>query len=155
MAYDHLMARSDAVVDVFQKTMNTIHKTLVTVSGGRIGNTIANMPVVKVTTIGRTSGEPRTVMLTAPIREDDRYVLVASKGGDDRDPDWYRNLVANPEITLEPVGGDGPITLTARTASGDEKAELWPRIVAAYEGYAEYEDKTERDIPVVICEPSN
>ena len=136
------------------KTMNTVHKSLLTLSGGRLGSTLGNMPVVKVTTTGRTSGAPRTVMLTTPIQDDGRYILVASKGGDDRDPDWYRNLVAHPEITLEPADGDGPTFLVARTADADEKAELWPRIVDAYKGYAGYEDKTDRDIPVVICEPA-
>ncbi len=92
-------------------------------------------------------------MLATPIQENGRYVLVASKGGDDRHPDWYRNLVANPEITLEPINGDGPVILTARTATADEKAELWPRIASGTKGYAAYEKKTSREIPVVICEP--
>ena len=147
------MALTDTLKDAQMKTMNAIHNAVLTASGGRLGNTLGNMPVVKVTTTGRKSGEPRTVMLTTPIQEDGRFILVASKGGDDRDPDWYRNLVANPEITLEPADGDGPITLTARTANSKEKAELWPRIVAAYKGYAGYKEKTDREIPVVICEP--
>lgn len=140
--------------DLLSKTVNAVHKTLIAVSGGRIGNQMGSIPVVKLTTIGRTSGQARTVMLTAPIHGDGRYVLVASKGGDDRDPDWYRNLVANPSITLEPIGGNGPLDLVARTATADEKAELWPRITTAAEGYAAYKEKTDRDIPVVICEPA-
>ncbi len=148
------MALTDTLKDLQLKTMNAVHSTVLTLSGGRLGTTLGDMPVVRVTTTGRTSGEPRTVMLTTPIQEDGRFILVASKGGDDRDPDWYRNLVANPEIILDPVGGDGALTLTARTASMEEKAELWPRIVAAYKGYAGYADKTSRDIPVVICEPA-
>ena len=139
--------------DLLAKTVNAVHKTLVAVSGGRLGNEMGNLPVVKLTTTGRKSGQPRTVMLTAPIHGDGRYVLVASKGGDDRHPDWYRNLVANPDVTLERVGGNGPFALTARTATAEEKAELWPNIASAAEGYAAYEAKTDRDIPVVICEP--
>ena len=92
-------------------------------------------------------------MLTAPVQYEDIYVFVASKGGDDRDPDWYRNMVANPEFTVEPVDGSGPINLIARVASAEEKAELWPQIVAAYRGYDGYQEKTDRDIPVVIAEP--
>ena len=138
--------------DLLSKTVNAIHKTLVAASGGRLGKKMGSLPVVKLTTTGRKSGKPRTVMLTAPIHGDGRYVLVASKGGDDRDPDWYRNLVANPDITLEPIGGNGPIALTARTATADEKAELWPRIASTAEGYSAYKEKTDRDIPVVICE---
>ena len=133
--------------------MNFVHRTLLNLSGGKIGNTLGDMPVYKVTTTGRTSGQPRTVMLTAPIQNDDTYVFVASKAGDDRDPDWYRNLVANPEIILEPVDGNGPMELVARTASTEEKAELWPQIVATYKGYGGYQSRTDRDIPIVIAEP--
>ncbi len=139
--------------DLLAKTANAAHKTLLAVSGGRLGKTAGKLPVVKLTTVGRKSGRQRTVMLTAPIHGDGRYVLVASKGGDDRDPDWYHNLVANPAITLEPIGGDGPISLTARTATGDEKAELWSKIATGTRGYAAYKERTSRDIPVVICEP--
>lgn len=138
--------------DFKMKAINVVHGGIVAVSGGRIGTELATMPVVKVTTIGRTSGKPRTVILTTPIHEDGRYVLVASKGGDDRHPDWYRNLAANPEITLDLLNGKAPIALTARTASAEEKAKLWPTIEQAYNGYTAYQDKTDRDIPVVICE---
>lgn len=141
--------------DLFAKTVNRVHKTLIAVSGGRIGGQMKDLPVLKLTTTGRTSGRPRTVMLTAPVHGDGRYVLVASKGGDDRNPDWYRNLVANPAVTLEPVGGDGPLDFVARTATAEEKAELWPRIApTGGGGYAAYRAKTSRDIPIVICEPA-
>lgn len=146
------MSVANASRDLLSKTVNAVHKTIVIVSGGRLGKTAANLPVVKVTTTGRKSGQPRTVMLATPIHGDGRYVIVASKGGDDRHPDWYRNLVANPEITLEPIGSNTPMTLTARTATAEEKAELWPKIATGTKGYAAYEKKTDRDIPVVICE---
>ena len=148
------MAIGETLKDLQLKTMNAVHKTLLKVSGGRLGKTIGKMPVVKVTTTGRRSGEPRTVMLATPIHEDDNYILVASKGGDDRDPDWYQNMVANPEFTLEPIDGRGPQRFTARTASPEERAELWPRIVAVYKGYGSYQGKADRDIPVVIAEPA-
>ena len=90
-------------------------------------------------------------MLTAPIHGGGRYVLVASKGGDDRHPDWYRNLVAEPEVELTVEGET--MSFIARTATEVEKAEMWPQIVAAYKGYGGYQKKTDRDIPVVICEP--
>jgi deazaflavin-dependent oxidoreductase (nitroreductase family) len=147
----HIVA---AIKDTQMKAMNTVHRTVIALSGGRIGGTIGTMPVYKLTTTGRSSGRPRTVMLTVPVQDDDRYVFVASKGGDDRDPDWYRNLVANPEITVEAVDGGGPMAMVARTASAEEKAELWPRIVEAYKGYAGYQKSTDRDIPVVIAEPA-
>ena len=148
------MGLPDAIKDLQMQTMNFVHRSLLTVSGGRIGRTMGNMPVYKVTTTGRTSGQPRTVMLTAPVRDGDTFVFVASKGGDDRDPDWYRNMVANPEFTIEPTDGSSPTTLVARTASAEEKAELWPRIISAYKGYGGYQRKTDRDIPVVVAEPA-
>lgn len=143
----------DTIKDTQMKTMNTVHRAVIALSGGRLGGTIGKMPVYKLTTTGRTSGQPRTVMLTVPVQDDDRYIFVASKGGDDRDPDWYRNLVANPEITVEGIDGGQPMPMAARTASAEEKAELWPRIVEAYKGYAGYQKGTDRDIPVVIAEP--
>lgn len=147
------MGLRDSVTDIGHKVMRNTHATMVRISGGRIGRTISGMPVVKVTTTGRSSGRPRTVMLTAPVHEEGRYVLVASKAGDDRDPDWYRNMVATPEFALETMAGES-VQLVARTATADEKAELWPRIVDAYGGYDGYREKTDRDIPVVIAEPA-
>ncbi|MGY2061237.1 nitroreductase/quinone reductase family protein, partial [Nocardia gipuzkoensis] len=71
--------------------------------------------------------------------------------GDDRDPEWYRNLVATPEVELTIDGVTSP--WIARTANAEEKADLWPKIVKAYHGFAVYQTRTDRDIPVVICEP--
>jgi deazaflavin-dependent oxidoreductase (nitroreductase family) len=89
--------------------------------------------------------------VTARSRAHDRVVLVASKGGDDRDPDWYRNLLAHPEIELTMARLRRP--MRARRASPAEKAELWPQVVAAHSGYAGYQRRTGSDIPLVICEP--
>jgi deazaflavin-dependent oxidoreductase (nitroreductase family) len=145
------MAATHTFVDLFMKGMHGVHKTVLTLSGGRLLNRVGSMQVVELYTIGRSSGKRRSTMLTAPIHDDGTYVLVASKGGDDRDPDWYRNLVANPEIELTVDGVT--LELTARVASHEEKAEMWPRIVEAYKGYAGYQKKTDRNIPVVVCEP--
>jgi deazaflavin-dependent oxidoreductase (nitroreductase family) len=145
------VAAKHTLTDLQMKAMNAVHRTMLTMSGGRLGNTVGSMPVVELHTTGRTSGKRRSTMLTTPIRDDGTFVLVASKGGDDRDPDWYRNLVADPEIELTVDGAT--IALTARVASDEEKAELWPRIVKAYKGYAGYQRRTDRNIPVVICEP--
>lgn len=144
----------DTIKDIQMRTMNTVHRTVIALSGGKLGSSIGKMPVYRLTTTGRRSGQPRTVLLTVPVQRDDSYVFVASKGGDDRHPDWYRNLVANPEVTVEAVDGGEAMTLTARTASVEEKAELWPEIVEAYKGYQGYQEGTDRDIPVVIAEPS-
>jgi deazaflavin-dependent oxidoreductase (nitroreductase family) len=145
------MGLRESLTDVQMKAMNQVHRGLLTVSGGRVGGSFGSMPVVELHTIGRTSGKRRSTMLTAPVHSDERYVLVASKGGDDRHPQWYLNLVANPEVELTVSGTTIP--MSAHTATEDEKAELWPQIVVAYRGYAGYQRKTERDIPVVICEP--
>ena len=80
------------------------------------------MAAVELHTIGRKSGQRRSVMLTAPVREPGRVVLVASKGGDDRHPEWYLNLVADPDVELTIDGSTKP--MTARTAAGAERAEL-------------------------------
>jgi len=133
------------------RAMNGLHRALLAVSGGRLGWEIGPMPAVELHTIGRTSGERRSTMLTAPVHSAGRYVLVASKGGDDRNPNWYLNLVAHPDVEITVRGTTVP--MRARTATSSEKAELWPQIVAAYSGYAAYQTKTSRDIPVVICEP--
>lgn len=111
------------------------------------------MPPVELHTVGRKSGQRRSTMLTAPVCEEDRVVLVASKGGHQHHPDWYKNLVANPEVELTVDGRTRP--MRARTASPEEKAALWPTIVGAYRGYEGYQRNTERDIPVVICEPDD
>ena len=145
------MTLRNRATDLSMRAMNGVHRMLLALSGGRLGWTIGTMQTVELHTIGRSSGLPRSTMLTAPIHEDGRYVLVASKGGDDRHPFWYNNLVAQPEVDLTIRGVTRPFR--ARTASSAEKAALWPRIVAAYPGYRAYQRRTERDIPVVICEP--
>jgi deazaflavin-dependent oxidoreductase (nitroreductase family) len=140
-----------AVTDFWHRMLNRVHRAILTVSRGRVGAQLGTMPVVELHTVGRSSGARRSAMLTSPIHDDGRYVLVASKGGDDRHPAWYLNLVANPEVELTVKGRTLP--MVARTATGDERAALWSRIVREYGGYAGYQRKTSREIPVVICEP--
>lgn len=137
--------------DFGHRLINRFHRGLLKISGGRIGSRFGSMPVVELHTIGRTSGERRSAMLTAPVHEDGRFVLVASKGGDPRHPSWYLNLVKNPDVEVT-IGGR-TLAMRARTATPAERAELWPRITREYRGYAGYQRKTSREIPVVICEP--
>jgi deazaflavin-dependent oxidoreductase (nitroreductase family) len=137
--------------DWLLKAINAFHRALLKVSGGRIMAKPLGMDTVELHTVGRKSGLPRRTMLTAPISEPDRVVLIASKGGHDQHPAWYLNLQANPEVEL--TIGRTTRPMKARTATTDEKAELWPTITGAYKGYAGYQRRTERDIPVVICEP--
>lgn len=139
------------LADISLKTMSQVHRTIVHLTGGRILGSFLAMPVVELHTVGRKSGLPRSTMLTAPVVDGDRIVLVASKGGDDRDPDWYRNLMAHPEAELTMAGRRRPVR--ARRASPEEKAALWPRVLTAYQGYGSYQRRTTRDIPLVIVEP--
>jgi len=137
--------------DLMMKSISALHRGILHASGGRLGGRLISMPAVELVTTGRVSGKRRSTMLTAPIHDDDRIVLVASKGGDDRHPEWYRNLIANPEVEL--VLGGSTLRMLARTASPEEKAAMWPEITRVYPGYAGYQRRTSRDIPVVICEP--
>jgi len=139
------------LMDVVVKTMNAVHRVALKATGGKLGTKVFGMTAVELHTTGRKSGQRRSVMLTAPIHEPDRVVLIASKGGDDRHPDWYHNVVADPAVEITEAGVTRPFR--ARVATPEEKAELWPAVVAAYKGYASYQKRTDRDIPVVICEP--
>lgn len=133
------------------RRMSGLHSLALRLTGGRIGRRAFGMTVLELHTVGRRSGTERTTVLTAPVHEPGRVVLVASKGGADGHPDWYRNLTRSPDVELTIHGVRS--AFRARTADPDEKADLWPRIVAAYGGYAGYQERTDRDIPVVICEP--
>ncbi|WKG10872.1 nitroreductase family deazaflavin-dependent oxidoreductase [Nocardia sp. PE-7] len=140
--------------DLQLKITNRVHRVLLTVSGGRLGNSFFGMPSLQLTTIGRKSGEPRKVMLTAPIIDGDTIVIVASRAGDPTHPAWFLNLRDNPnvEVSLR-EGPERP--MTARVATPDERATLWPRVTAAYKGYADYQTKTTREIPLVLLTPRN
>jgi deazaflavin-dependent oxidoreductase (nitroreductase family) len=133
------------------KMMNRTHKLILRLTGGRVLSSAFGMPTIELHTIGSKSGQPRSTMLTSPVNDEHRVVIVASKGGDDRHPQWYGNLTAHPDVEITIKGETRQ--LRARTATAAEKAELWPQIVSAYKGYAGYQKKTDRDIPVVICEP--
>ena len=145
------MASTSTVKDLMARAGNVLHRGLVNVSGGRIGGTGFGMPVVELTTTGRKSGQRRSTMLTTPVYDDNRVVLVASYGGDDRHPSWFLNLRDNPDVELKMKGRTR--AMKAHVASAEEKAELWPDVVAKYKGYAQYQTRTDRDIPLVILEP--
>ena len=140
------------IKDSLGKAVNVLHRTVYNVSGGRIGGSGLGMPVVILTTTGRKSGQPRDTMLTAPIDEEDRVVVVASWGGDDRHPQWFRNIEANPDVEL--TLRNKKRKMRAHVASPEERAELWPRITKDHANYAGYQRRTEREIPLVILEPA-
>jgi deazaflavin-dependent oxidoreductase (nitroreductase family) len=137
--------------DAFLKGMNLFHRGLLKLSGGRLGWSGQGMPVVELTTTGRKSGQPRTVMLTSPVQEGDTIVIVASRGGDDQHPAWFLNLRDDPDV--EVTTRDGKRRMTARVANAEERARLWPLVIADHQNYAGYQTKTEREIPLVLLEP--
>ena len=139
--------------DLSLKVMNSLHRGVLKVSGGRVGWNAGSMPVLELTTIGRKSGQPRSVMLTSPIQEDDTIVIVASKGGEDTHPAWFLNLRDNPQVEVA-YKREARAPYVARVASADERARLWPQVTANYKGYAGYQRKTDREIPLVLLSPA-
>lgn len=131
------------------KLFTGAHTALYRRSGGRFGRSMGDFEVCLLTTVGRRSGQPRTTPL-AGFRFGPGLVVVASNGGSERPPAWYLNLVADPSVQVQ-VGTDVR-PMTARTASPEEKAELWPQIVAQSKQFGGYQDKVTRDIPVVVLE---
>jgi deazaflavin-dependent oxidoreductase (nitroreductase family) len=120
-------------------------------SGGEKGNTLMDtgLPVIIVTTRGNKSGTVRKTPLMR-VEHDGEYALVASKGGAPQNPVWYYNLKADPEaVTIQ--DGPEPFDAVVHEASGDERAVWWERAVAAYPPYAEYQTKTEREIPLFVA----
>jgi deazaflavin-dependent oxidoreductase (nitroreductase family) len=119
-------------------------------SGGTRGTTLRDMPVIVLTTRGIKSGKIRKTPLMR-VEHDGSYAIVASKGGAPEHPVWYYNVVADPHVELQ----DGPARqdMTAREVTGAEKATWWERAVAAYPDYADYQKKTDRQIPVFVVEP--
>lgn len=134
------------------KTLNTIHRTVIKISGGVLGTTFKGMPTITLTTIGRKSGRPHTVILTAPIIDGDTIVIVASRGGDPTDPAWLHNLRANPTVQVSLKQGPNR-PMTARVLSSADRDKLWPDVIAAHPGYADYQEMTTRTIPLVTLTP--
>jgi len=138
--------------DVGFKAMNTIHRLLLKVSGGRAGWTAMEMPVLELTTTGRKSGQPRSVMLTSPLQEGPVLVVVASRGGDDQAPAWFLNLQENPDVKVS-LQGQPSRRMKARVASPAERVRMWPLVTADHKNYAGYQARTTREIPLVLLEP--
>jgi deazaflavin-dependent oxidoreductase (nitroreductase family) len=119
-------------------------------SGGTQGTMLRGMPVIVVTSLGHGSGKLRKNPVMR-VEHGGKYAAVASKGGAPEHPTWYRNLVEHPLVEVQdgPAKGD----FTAREVSGDERADWWERAVAAFPDYADYQVKTDREIPVFVLEP--
>lgn len=122
-------------------------------SGGTEGTTLRDtgLPVVILTSLGAKSGKIRKTPLMR-VEHEGRYAVVASQGGAPRHPVWYHNITCHPTVEVQ----DGPVRreMTAREVTGEEKAVWWERAVAAYPPYADYQEMTDREIPVFVLEPT-
>lgn len=125
------------------------HVTRYHETDGDVGHDWEGTQTLLLTTTGRQSGEPRELALIYGRHGDD-YLIVASKGGADDPPAWYLNLQADPDVEVQ-VKGDR-FRARARTATPEEKPELWPIMTAEWPSYDSYQAKTEREIPVVVLE---
>ena len=132
------------------KRWSAFHRVLYETTNGALGRRLVGNDMLLLTTRGRRTGEAHTVPLLY-LRDGERLLVIASYGGRDHHPEWYLNLLAEPEVTAR-VGARN-LTMTARTASPSERDSWWPKVVAAYRDYAVYQQRTEREIPVVVLEP--
>src|SRR5690349_22902555 len=133
-------------------SVNNFNQTVITefrANDGKVGGMFANTPLLLLTTIGAKSGQPRTAPL-AYITDGDRFAIVASKAGAPTNPDWYYNLLANPVVTVE-IGGER-FQARAVVAKGQERERLYAQMAARLLQFAEYQQKTSRQIPVVVLE---
>ena len=134
------------------RAVSKAHLAAYRVSRGRVLGSVAGMPVLLLTTTGRRSGKARTTPLTF-FRDGTDLVVIASNGGADRPPAWSLNLQQTPRAVAE-IGTD-KAGVTARAASGQERERLWAVVTAAYAGYARYQERTRRRIPVVLLTPDD
>jgi len=141
----------ERVGNVVIRIMSTLNVVAFRLSKGRLGGRFpGGAPVLLLTTIGRKSGERRTAPVLY-LADGDRFVVVASKGGFSTHPLWYKNLESNPNVEVE-VGSERK-KMMAKRASDVEKRVLWPKLVAMYRDFDDYQARTQREIPVVILSP--
>jgi deazaflavin-dependent oxidoreductase (nitroreductase family) len=138
------------LTDLGFKSLNAVRRGVLRASGGHVGGSAYGMTVIELHTIGRRTEHEHSTILTAPLVESERLVLVASKGGGERDPDWYCNLLVQPDADFT-VSGQRTAA-RARVATPEEAVELWPQEIAAYRPYGSYQHRSPRDIPLVLLE---
>jgi len=136
------------IVRVFSALNTAIYRA----SAGRVGSRLGRAPILLLTTSGRRSGQPRTVPLLH-LRDGDDLVVVASYGGRPEHPAWFRNLERQPRAEVE-IGRERR-AVRARVATAEERERLWPRLVEMYGAYERYQERTTREIPVVLLEPTD
>jgi deazaflavin-dependent oxidoreductase (nitroreductase family) len=145
----HLRA-ADHAWPVLRRMMGG-HATVYRATHGLIGHHVPGAPpMLLLDHVGAKSGQKRTSPL-AYIRDGDDVVVVASKGGYPKNPSWYHNLMAHPDTTVQV--GSKRSTVHARVATPAEHERLWPKVVETYSGFVDYQQRTARQIPLVILEP--
>jgi deazaflavin-dependent oxidoreductase (nitroreductase family) len=144
------MSLADRAWPVLRRLMS-VHAKVYRLTNGRIGHRLpGGPPVLLLDHVGAKSGTKRTTPLLY-VEDDPNVVLVASKGGYPKHPGWYHNLRANPDTTVQL--GTERRSVRARVATPEERERLWPKAVETYSGYAGYQQRTDREIPLVILEP--
>jgi F420H(2)-dependent quinone reductase len=128
-----------------------LHVWLYRISSGKLGGSMNGFNVLLLTTKGRKSGKDRTVPLGA-FEQQGGYVVVASNGGGPNNPAWFYNLKSNPSVTIQVL--DKVIPVSAEVLSGEARAQAWKRVITTAPGYAGYEKKTRREIPLILLLPT-
>jgi F420H(2)-dependent quinone reductase len=136
--------------DASVRRWSRLHAIVYRATGGMVGRRLVANPMLLLTTRGHRSGEEHTVPLLY-LEDPPRLVVIASYGGRPDHPTWYRNLVTTPRVRVQ-IGREQR-EMRARTATAEERALWWPRVLAAYDGYRAYQSRTDREIPVVFLEP--
>ncbi len=131
------------------KWLSAIHASLFQATKGRIGRRLVDNDMLLLTTIGQTTGQDHTVPLLY-LEEGDRLIVVASWGGRDHPPHWYLNLMTSPQVTVQIMGER--FSAVASEADEATRQRWWPRVVRAYTGYANYQSKTDRTIPIIFLD---
>jgi deazaflavin-dependent oxidoreductase (nitroreductase family) len=142
--------RNSAVLAKALKYFSRAHIAVYRRTNGKLGAKLLWFPAALLTTTGRKSGEPRTTA-TLCLRDGEKVILPASFGGRDRDPLWYLNLKATPEVRVQVR--DQHLTMMARDATDEERRRYWPVLIKMYPPYKGYRDAADRVIPLVVCEP--
>jgi F420H(2)-dependent quinone reductase len=133
------------------KRIGKFHVKLYKLTGGLLGKRVDGLDILLLSTIGKKTGEKRTVPLPF-YRDGERFLLVASFGGNDKNPAWFNNLAANPNVELQV--GFQKMKAVAKVAEPAEREKLWADVTRAFPRYLAYQEKTERKIPIVVLEPT-
>jgi deazaflavin-dependent oxidoreductase (nitroreductase family) len=144
------LAVRDQLWPVFRRVVGG-HTLAYRLTGGLVGHRVPGAPPsLLLDHVGAKSGTKRTAPLTY-LRDGENFVIVASKGGHPKNPAWFHNLRAHPDVTIQV--GHRRLAVRARVATHEERTRLWPRVLETYGGYEGYQERTDREIPLVILEP--